>query len=446
MNKLSSPQSGDLADHLVGSVMSGWNHFQESGRTLIDRADGCRVTDTEGNTRIDWIMGWGSLVLGHRPDSVFEGIAAAQDLGFGYMYESPRNAELSDLVASMVPTAEKMRLANSGTEATLNAIRVARAVTGRKLIVKFEGHFHGLNDYLLFGVDGGKTLGEIRDDGTIAPEPGSAGLPEGALKALILVLPFNDLHALERVFAAHGADIAGVILEPVALNIGCVPPAPGFLEALREITARNKSLLIFDEVLTGFRLGASGAQGYFGVNPDLTCLGKALGCGMPAAALCGRAEFMDILSPVGAAEMAGTNTGRQMTVMGTLAALRAMQTVDAWSTLWNLNDYFITECGALLQRHGVPAALQGFGGRIGVHIGNECAPTNFREVVARWNGPYYRRLYRALHDTGKLFGFLLPLGPCPEPVTLSAAHTKADLDDTLDIFEHVLKVEPYQKQ
>lgn len=159
MDDMKTSDAWAPAEHLVGSVMSSWNHFQESGRTVIERADGCRVTDTEGNSRIDWIMGWGSLVLGHRPAPVFEGIAAAQELGFGYMYESPRNGELSDLVASMLPSAEKMRLANSGTEATLNALRVARAVTGRKLIVKFEGHFHGLNDYLLYGVDGADTLG-----------------------------------------------------------------------------------------------------------------------------------------------------------------------------------------------------------------------------------------------------------------------------------------------
>jgi cytidyltransferase-like protein len=166
---------------------------------------------------------------------------------------------------------------------------------------------------------------------------------------------------------------------------------------------------------------------------------------MPAAALCGQAACMQALSPVGRAEMAGTNTGRQMTVMGTIAALRAMQAADIWPLLRRLNDYFVAECGALLNRHGVPAAVQGFGGRIGVHIGNEAAPTDFREVVARWNGAYHRKLYRSLHATGKLFGFLLPLGPCPEPVTLSAIHTKADIDETLDIFEHVLARTPYER-
>ncbi|NBB82287.1 MAG: aminotransferase class III-fold pyridoxal phosphate-dependent enzyme [Alphaproteobacteria bacterium] len=431
-------------DHLVGSVMSGWNHFQETGRTVIERADGCRVVDTAGHERLDWIMGWGSLVLGHRPEAVYRGISQAQALGYGYMYESPRNGELAQLISEMVPCGEKMRLANSGTEATLNAMRIARAHTGRSRFVKFEGHFHGLNDYLLYGVDGGKELGHVRDDGTIAPTPGSAGLPDEVLTPLILVVPFNDSDALNRVFERYGPEIAGVILEPVALNIGCVAPDPGFLALIREVTEAHGALMIYDEVLTGFRLGRGGAQELFGVVPDLACLGKALGCGMPAAAVCGRAEVMDALSPTGDAEMAGTNTGRQMTVSGTLAALREMEARDVWRRLAEANDHFVGGCRDVLGRYGVPAHVQGFGGRIGIHIGDETPPRTFRDVVSRWNGAYHRELYRSLHATGRLFGFLLPLGPCPEPVTLSAVHTDADLDETLTLLEDAVRRLPYR--
>ncbi|HEU0097451.1 MAG TPA: aspartate aminotransferase family protein [Allosphingosinicella sp.] len=431
-------------DHLVGAVMSGWNHFQESGRTLIESADGCRVRDTEGHVRLDWIMGWGSLILGHRPEAVYRGIAEAQQRGFGYMYESPRNGELAELLAAMIPCAEKMRLANSGTEATLHALRVARAATGRRRIVKFEGHFHGLNDYLLYGVDGSPRLGAPRPDGSFEPEAGSAGLPDEALAPLILVLPFNDEGALAAVFEAHGDDIAAVILEPVALNIGCVAPQPGFLAAVREITRRQGALLIFDEVLTGFRLGRGGAQEQFGIVPDLACLGKALGCGMPAAALCGRADYMDLLTPTGPAEMAGTNTGRQMTVSGIIAALRAMEEGESWSRLRIANDRFVDGCREVFRRNGVPAHVKGFGGRIGIHIGSEEEPRDFRDVLRCWNGAYHRSLYRWLHATGKLFGFLLPLGICPEPVTLSAVHSDEDLDETLDLLESAVRATPYR--
>ncbi len=440
---MSAGEDGAQA-HLVGTVISAWNFFQVSGRTVIERADGCRVWDNRGRERIDWIMGWGSLVLGHKPQAVYRGIAQAQELGYGFMYESPRNGELAQAVAAMIPCAEKMRLANSGTEATLHAIRVARAATGRRLILKFEGHFHGLNDYLLYGVDGGKNLGPVRDDGLIEPMPGSLGLPDSSLAPLVLVAPFNDADTVVRAFERYGSEIAGVIVEPVALNIGCVAPQPGFLELLRALTKTYGALLIFDEVLTGFRLGPGGAQGRFGVIPDLACLGKAFGCGMPVAALCGRAGYMDLLAPRGGVEMAGTNTGRHMTVCGTLAAVEEMRRVEVWHRLGALNDTFSRGCREIFARHGVPAHVEGFGGRIGIHIGSERQPRNFRDVAASWNRDYHVALYRRCHEEKDLFGFLLPLGPCPEAATLSAAHSEADLDETLNRLEDCVRREPYR--
>lgn len=430
--------------HLVGAVVSSWNNFQVTGRTVISHADGCRVWDVAGRERIDWVMGWGSLILGHRPAAIHDAVMEAMRFGLGYMYESPRTGMLARRMAELVPCAERMRLANSGTEATLHAVRIARAVTGRRLILKFEGHFHGLNDYLLFGVDGAKLLGEINDDGLIDPVPGSAGLPVDALAPLLLIAPFNDLDVLERAFAKYGHDIAAVIMEPVALNVGCIAPEPGYLQAVRSMASQAGSLLIFDEILTGFRLGGGGAQGKFGVVPDLACFGKAMGCGIPVAAVCGKAAYMDALSPVGSVEMAGTNTGRQLAVSGALAALDAMESSGAWHRLAVANDRVVAACRALLQRHGVPAYVEGFGGRIGVHIGSEQRPRNFREVVARWNRDYHVSLYRKLHDTLGLFGFLLPLGPCPEPITLSAVHSDQDIDTTLDRFETALRATPYQ--
>ena len=435
---------GHAQGKLVGAVMSSWNQFQVSGRTVIERGDGCHVWDSAGEKRIDWIMGWGSLILGHRPTEVYEGLRKAMDLGFGFMYESPRNGELARLMSDLIPCAQKIRLCNSGTEATLHALRIARAVTGRLRIVKFEGHFHGLNDYLLYGVDGSPRLGALQEAGNIEPVPGSQGLPDSVLSELIIVLPFNDEAALERVFAAHHAEIAAVILEPIALNIGCVAPEPEFLSTLRKICDHYGCLLIFDEVLTGFRVGSGGAQKLFGVTPDLACFGKALGCGVPVAALCGRAQYMDVLSPVGAVEMAGTNTGRHMTVCGTIAAIEAMQRQDVWSILKRQNDRFVSGCRDLLAKFGVPAYVEGWGGRIGIHIGSDQRPRNFRDVVQRWNGDFHRECYRMAHDRMGFFGFLLPLGPCPEPVTLSAAHDDAIVDETLTRFESILRAVPYR--
>lgn len=437
-------QQDGKVDGLVGSVMSSWNSFEVTGRTVIEQASGCYVWDADGKRRIDWIMGWGSLILGHNPKPVLDAIKGSLDAGFGYQYESPLNQELADAICRLVPSVEKVRLCNSGLEATQYAIRLSRAITGRRRILKFEGHFHGLNDFLLWGVDCLAGLGEMDSEGIITPIPGSPGLV-GELDELLVIVPFNDLDAVAAAFRRHGSDIAAVILEPIALNIGCVYPEPGFLEGLRAACTDNGSLLIFDEILTGFRGSNGGAQEIFSITPDLTCLGKALGCGAPVAALGGNREYMDTLSPVGAIDMAGTNTGRRITTAATLAALRTIQEADATSTLRQSNDYFVSAAREIFSKRGVPAYVQGFGGRIGIHIGSAERPRNFRDVVEYWNGDYHRECYRVAHDKHELFGFLLPLINCPEPVTLSVAHDRAVLDRTLNRLEDIVNAVPYRQ-
>jgi glutamate-1-semialdehyde 2,1-aminomutase len=368
------------------------------------------------------------------------------ELGFGFQYETQTHGELAREICQSVPGAQKVRLANTGSEATLHALRVAREVTGRPKIVKFEGHFHGLNDYLLYGVDcSSPVLGERLEDGAIRPSPGSSGLPDEALGPLIIVLPFNDLDALQATFEREGDEIAGVILEPIALNIGCIAPDPGFLAALREMCDAHGALLIFDEVLTGFRVARGGAGELFGVTADLVCLGKALGCGIPVAALAGKREYMEVLTPKGEVQMAGTNTGRHMSVCGTLAALRAMAQPGFYQHLNSLNDQTIAGCRALFERYGVPAYVEGYGGRIGIFIGTEERPRNFREVVQRWNRPFHVACYREAYYRKGLYGFLLPLSVCPEPITLSAAHTSELINETLNRLEDILKALPYKQ-
>jgi glutamate-1-semialdehyde 2,1-aminomutase len=438
------PLANEKAEQfLIGSVMSSWNHFNVSGRTVIARADDCRVWDTTGCERIDWIMGWGSLVLGHRPQTVLDAIHASFEEGFGYQYESPANVDLAELICQLVPSVEKVRLCNSGLEATQYAVRVARAVTGRRKVLKFEGHFHGLNDSLLWGVDCSPALGKRGTDGTIAPVAGSVGIP-AELADLLVVVPFNNSDVVSNAFASHGGELAAVILEPVSLNIGCVYPDPEFLDQLRQLCTENGTLLIFDEVLTGFRGAAGGAQEYFAVVPDLTCLGKALGCGAPVAAVGGRTAYMEVLSPVGQLGMAGTNTARRMTVAATFAALKTMRDLDVWSTLRAYNDYFVSGCRCVFAEHGVPAYVEGFGGRIGIHIGSEERPRNYQEVVEWWNRDYHEACYRIAHEKKQLFGFLLPLSICPEPVTLSVAHDQAVLDETLNRLEDIVTTVPYR--
>jgi len=434
-------------EHLVGSVMSSWNHFRVTGRTLVERGEGCRIWDSDGVERIDWLMGWGSLVLGHNPSAIHHAMTAAMAYGFGMPYETPRNGELSGMLAAMIPCAAKVRLCNSGTEATLHALRLARSYTGKSEVVKFEGHFHGLNDYLLYGVDGSPEVGALNEDGTIEPVAGSAGLPNASLTPLVHIAPFNNLDVLERLLKSRGHQIAAIIMEPIALNIGCVSPDPGYLEGVRALCTRFDVLLIFDEVLTGFRVDAGGAQNKFNVVPDLACFGKAMGCGVSVAALVGNAEIMEELSPVGAVEMAGTNTARHMTVHGVIAAIRAMQRINVWKDLAEKNDYMVRGLRDLCTRHGIPAYIEGWGGRIGIHFGIEQRPRDFREVVAAWNGggAFHRACYTEAHRR-ELFGFFLPLGPCPEPVTLSAAHEYKDLDETLGRIEAVFEAVTWRSE
>jgi glutamate-1-semialdehyde 2,1-aminomutase len=265
---------------LVGGVSSSWNHYLGVGRFPIGSAAGAHVIDTDGVTRVDWLVGWGSLLLGHQPSGITNAMTAAFDTGFGMQYETDRHLDLAEIICDAVPCADAVRFCNSGSEATNYALRIARAATGRSVVAKFEGHFHGNTDYLLFGVDGFPP-GVVRDDGTIEPRAGTAGLASQDLAGLIKVLPFNDLDAVTAAFEAHGDSLAALILEPVSLNIGCVFPKPGFLEGLRELCDRFGVVLIFDEVLTGFRGAWGGAQETLGVLPDLACYAKALGCGSP---------------------------------------------------------------------------------------------------------------------------------------------------------------------
>jgi len=433
-------------DYLVGGVTSGWNNFKETGKLIVSEAYGCKIKDVKGTEYIDWIMGWGSLLLGHNPESVINAIQDTFTSGFAYQYESPLSALLAKEICDAIPCADKVRLANSGTEATLHSVRVARKATGRKKIVKFEGHFHGLNDYLLYGVDCSPEMGSFEPDGNITPMAGSEGLPDETLKELIYVLPFNDVNALENVFKHHGHEIAGVILEPISLNIGCIRPDDNFLKTLRDICDMHGALLIFDEVLTGFRVALGGAGELFGVNPDLVCLGKALGCGAPVAALAGKSDYMNLLKPSGNVEMAGTNTGRQMTVASALAAIRELKKPGFYEKLRNLNKMTIEGCIQLFERYKIPAYVEGFGGRIGIHIGTESRPRNFREVVNTWNQSFHLACYRkAFYEKG-LFGFLLPLTICPEPITLSIAHTDNDINETLNRFEDILQNIPYKNE
>lgn len=432
------------ARHLVGGVASGWNALTAVGAVQVEKTEGPYIHDTRGRRLLDFIMGWGSCFLGHNPPALRAALTEALQGGFLHQYETEAHARLAEEFSAAVPCAERLRLANSGLESTMYAIRVARAATGRRLVVKFEGHFHGLGDQLMWNVDSSPSPAAMGPDGLLERSPGTPGLPDG-IGELVLPLPWNDPAALDRVFAERGEDIAAVILEPVCLNIGCVSPDPGMLEHLREVTTRHGALLIFDEVLTGFRAALGGAQERYGVVPDLATYGKAFGCGVPIAGIAGKAQYMDAIEPVGDVQISGTNTGRQMSVVGALAALRELKKPGFYEHITALNDRLVTGIAEVMDRHGVPVYTEGFGGRVGVHIGSTERPRTMAEVARLYNKPYATRLFELLSEKYELYGFLLPLGYCPEPVTVSAAHTLEHIDEALGRLDDALRELPYSE-
>ena len=299
--------------YIPGGVNSPVRAFQSVGGTppFIARAQGSRIFDEDDNEYIDYVCSWGPQVLGHRPDSVMEAIRKALEIGTSFGAPTGREVQLAELIGECVPSIEMVRLVSSGTEAVMSALRVARGFTGRDLIVKFEGCYHGHVDSLL--VKAGSGMATLGISGT-------AGVP-ASFAATTIVLPYNSVEAVEEAFRLRGKQIAAVIVEPVVGNMGCIAPQPGFLEALRRITQEHGALLIFDEVMTGFRLSLGGAQQLYGVKPDLTTLGKIIGGGLPMAAYGGRAAIMNNVAPVGPIYQAGTLSGNPVAVSAGIAML-----------------------------------------------------------------------------------------------------------------------------
>ncbi len=302
---------------IPGGVNSPVRAFRSVGGTppFIERGSGSKIFDVDGNEYIDYVCSWGPLILGHCPPPVVDALREVIDTGTSFGAPTEREVELAEEVRSAVPSMEMMRLVNSGTEATMSALRVARGFTGRDLTIKFEGCYHGHVDSLLVKAGSGMATLGIAD---------TAGVPDSFARTTI-ALPFNSIAAVEKAFSEHGDKIAAVIVEPVVGNMGCVPPVPGFLESLRALTERYGSLLIFDEVMTGFRLALGGAQERFGIRPDMSTFGKIIGGGLPLAAYGGRADVMSKVAPSGPVYQAGTLSGNPLAVTAGLAMVRHLK-------------------------------------------------------------------------------------------------------------------------
>ena len=310
---------------LVGGVNSPVRAFRGVGGEpfFVNRAKGCKFWDTDGREYIDFVGTWGPAILGHAPQVVIDAVTEAAKHGTSFGIPNPLEVEMAETICRLVPSVEKVRMTNSGTEAVMSAIRLARGATGRDRIVKFEGCYHGHVDSLLVKAGSGAlTLGY----------PDSAGVPS-SLAALTTTVPFNDPEALKAVFRESGREIACVILEPVPANAGLYLPEPGFLESIQNLCRAHGALLIFDEVMTGFRLAPGGAQQVFGITPDLTTMGKVIGGGLPVGAFGGRADLMDHLAPLGPVYQAGTLSGNPLALAAGLAQLKEMERINGWALL-----------------------------------------------------------------------------------------------------------------
>jgi glutamate-1-semialdehyde 2,1-aminomutase len=398
---------------IPGGVNSPVRAFRGVGGTpfFVARAEGARITDVDGRAYVDFLGSWGPLILGHAAPAVVEAVTEAMGRGTSYGAPTGGEVELAELITRALPSVEMVRLVSSGTEAAMSAIRLARGATGRDVIVKFDGCYHGHADSLLVKAgSGGATFGV----------PDSGGVP-AALAALTVALPFNDLDAVARTFGARGADVAAVIVEPVAGNMGVVPPAPGFLAGLRDLCTRHGALLIFDEVITGFRVAPGGAQALYGVRPDLTCLGKIIGGGLPVGAYGGRRDLMERVAPLGPVYQAGTLSGNPLAVAAGLATLRALADVRAYARLEELGARVERGITDAASRAGVPVTVNRVGSMLTAFFTD--GPVTDYASAKRADTARYARYFHAMLDRSV---FLAPSQF--EAAFVSLAHGDADLD------------------
>ncbi|WP_078555384.1 glutamate-1-semialdehyde 2,1-aminomutase [Bacillus alkalicellulosilyticus] len=384
---------------------------------FMERGKGSRIYDIDGNEYIDYVLSWGPLILGHADEKVVEALKEVTERGTSFGAPNELETKMAELVIERVPSIEVVRMVNSGTEATMSALRLARGYTGRNKIVKFEGCYHGHGDSLLIKAGSGvATLGL----------PDSPGVPESVAQNTLTV-PYNDLDSLRLAFDKFGDDIAGVIVEPVAGNMGVVLPEPGFLESLRELTSENGSLLIFDEVMTGFRVGYHCAQGYFGVTPDLTCLGKVIGGGLPVGAYGGRREIMEQIAPSGPIYQAGTLSGNPLAMTAGYETLSQLTEVD-YEHFERLGSRLEKGLSEAATKHSIPHSTSRAGSMVGFFFTDEKV-INF-EKASTSNLDFFAAYFKEMLNQG------ISLPPSQfEGMFLSTKHTEADIDKTIEAAE-----------
>lgn len=415
---LSEKFSEQIAQLIPGGVDSPFRSFHEVGGHTIffHSAHGAYLIDVDGNNYIDYLGAWGPAILGHCPPAV---VAACQKaISMGPVFGAPHamELELASRIVEIFPSIEKVRFVNSGTEAVMSAVRLARGVTKRDLLIMFEGCYHGHSDPVLAS----------------QTHTSSSGIPSPTAGRTVQV-PYNDLPSLQACFEQHKAEVAGVIIEPVAGSMGVIPPEPGFLQGVRDLCTKYGALLIFDEVLTGFRVALGGAQALYGITPDLTCFGKALGGGMPIGAYGGPSSIMDHLLPIGDVYQAGTFSGNPVTMAGGIETLRALSEPGIYEIMDNRPAELFAGVAEIAKRHQIPVQLQGVGSMFAILF----APhpiRNYQDSLSI-DAKLFARFF---HESLKRGIYFPP--SAVDAAAISAAHTAKDIEDTLKVFEEVFSI------
>lgn len=410
--------------YIPGGVNSPVRSFQAvGGRPLfIAKGKGARIYSEEGKELIDYCLSWGALIFGHAPVQILQALKEALEKGTSFGTATRKEIELAELIVEAVPSIEQVRLTNSGTEAVMTAVRLARAYTGRNKLIKFEGSYHGHADYLLVKAGSGiSTLG-------IA---GSLGVPRDFVRHT-LILPYNNLSKVREVVRRYQKSLAGIIVEPVAGNSGVILPEIEFLQGLREICFRYHLVLIFDEVITGFRLSYSGAQGYFGIQPDLTCLGKIVGGGLPLAGLGGRRDIMRLLAPEGGVYQAGTLAGNPLAVSAGIASLKLLKKMNPYQLLSERTEWLTQEIEELARRYRINLRINRIASLFSLFFSSR-EVRNYQDALSQ-NLNLFRKFYLSLLEEGVYFS---PSGF--EANFLSTAHQEEDLRETVEKIEKVFQ-------
>lgn len=421
---------GEALEVFPGGVGAAARMHPCLGRPFyVSRGEGGYLYDLAGNRYIDYNMSNGATLLGHAHPAVEQAILAGLRAGIVAGMETPFHTQLARALIDIIPCAEKVRFASTGTEATMHALRLARYATGRDVIVKFEGHYHGLHELVLF-----KATDPAHPDGSSVPS--SAGIPQD-WGAEVIVLPFNEPEIVDDVLTRRGHEIAAVILEPVHFNAGCIPPAPGFLEFLRDRTRDLGIILIFDEVLSGFRMALGGVQEWAGVTPDLCTLAKAVANGMPLSVIAGRADLMAGFAPSGPVAHSGTYSGHLLAVLAGIATLDALRQPGLYDTLLETSEVFYRDLQQIFDRYDVPIVVQGIGARFGLYFGRR-EPVRFYRDALGHDHELNRRFVVGCIERGVYFHAYTGRG-APGHAGFSLAHSREDFAHTLDVVDAVAR-------